>query len=151
LSPRSLFRTVAIAEAITWTLLIAGMIGKYILDLGGLGVTIGGSAHGFVFIAFVLTVALVGVNQRWSIALLATAVGSAVIPFASIPFEIWATRSGRLDGPWKREATGDRADHTVRARIVRWMVRRPAVAAIILVVALAVIMTVLLQVGPPGK
>jgi integral membrane protein len=151
LSPRQLFRTVAIAEAITWTLLIAGMIGKYILDLGGLGVTIGGSAHGLVFIAFVLTVALVGVNQRWSIGLLAIAVGSAVIPFASIPFEIRAARTGRLDGGWKREATSDRADHTAPARVVRWLVRRPAAAAIILVVALAAIMGTLLVIGPPGK
>jgi integral membrane protein len=150
-SPRSLFRTVAIAEAVTWTLLIAGMIGKYVLDLGGLGVTIGGSAHGLVAIAYVLTVALVGINQRWSFAVLTVAVGSAVIPYLSVVFEMWAARSGRLDGPWKRDATADRADHTVPATTVRWLVRRPVAAAVILVVALAVIMTVLLVVGPPGK
>jgi integral membrane protein len=150
-SPRSLFRIVAIAEAVTWTLLIAGMIGKYVLDLGGLGVTIGGSAHGLVAIAYVLTVALVGVNQRWRLGLLALAAGSAVIPYLSIPFEMWAARSGRLTGPWKRDATADRADHTIAATVVRWLVRRPVTAAIIFAVALAVIMTVLLMVGPPGK
>lgn len=151
MSPHRLFRLVAIAEAVTWTLLIAGMIGKYILDLGGLGVTIGGSAHGLVAIAYVLTVALVGVNQRWSLGVLALAAGSAVIPYLSIPFEMWAARTGRLDGPWRREATADRADHTLPARVVRWLVRRPAAAVIILVVALAAIMTVLLVIGPPGR
>lgn len=151
MSPHRLFRLVAIAEAVTWTLLIAGMIGKYVLDLGGLGVTIGGSAHGLVAIAYVLTVALVGVNQRWSLGVLALAAGSAVIPYLSIPFEMWAARTGRLDGPWRREATADRADHTLPARVVRWLVRRPAAAVIILVVALAAIMTVLLVIGPPGR
>ncbi|PRY68119.1 integral membrane protein [Glaciihabitans tibetensis] len=151
MSPRQLFCTVAIAEAVTWTLLIAGMIGKYVLDLGGLGVTIGGSAHGLVAIAYVLTVALVGINQRWSIGLLALAAASAVLPYLSLPFEMWATKTGKLDGSWKREATAARADHTVPARIVRWLVRRPVTAAVILVVALAVIMAVLLMVGPPGK
>jgi integral membrane protein len=150
-SPRQLFRIVAIAEAITWTLLIAGMIGKYVLDLGGLGVTIGGSAHGLVAIAYVMMVALVGVNQRWNIALLVLAAGSAVIPYASIPFEIWAARTGRLDGSWKRHATADRADHTLPARLVRWMVLRPAAATVLFLVALGVIMTVLLVIGPPGK
>ena len=151
MSPRILFRTVAIAEAVTWTLLIAGMIGKYVLDLGGLGVTIGGSAHGLVAIAYVLTVLLVGINQRWSLGVLALAAGSAVLPYLSLPFEMWAARSGKLDGGWQREATADRADHTVPARIVRWLVRRPIAATLILVVALAVIMIVLLMIGPPGK
>lgn len=151
MSPLRLFRIVAIAEAITWTMLIAGMIGKYVLDLGGLGVTIGGSAHGFVFIAYVLTVLLVGINQRWSLGVIALAAGSAVIPYLSIPFELWAARTGKLAGPWRREATADRADHTIPARMVRWLVRRPIAAAVILVASLAVIMTVLLILGPPGK
>jgi integral membrane protein len=149
-SPRQLFRAVAIAEAITWTLLIAGMIGKYVLDLGGLGVTIGGSAHGLVAIAYVMTVVLVGVNQRWKFGQFVVGAGSAVIPYASIPFEIWAARTGKLDGPWKRDATADRADHTIPARFVRWMVRRPSAATVLFVVALAVIMTTLLLIGPPG-
>lgn len=151
MSPLRLFRIVAIAEAITWTMLIAGMIGKYVLDLGGLGVTIGGSAHGFVFIAYVLTVLLVGINQRWSLGVIALAAGSAVIPYLSIPFELWAARTGKLAGPWRREATADRADQTISARMVRWLVRRPIAAAVILVASLAVIMTVLLILGPPGK
>jgi integral membrane protein len=150
-SPRILFRTVAIAEAVTWTLLIAGMIGKYVLDLGGLGVTVGGSAHGLVAIAYVLTVVLVGINQRWSLGVLALAAGSAVLPYVSLPFEIWAARTGTLDGGWRREATADRADHTVPARAVRWLVRRPVTAAVILVVTLGSIMTTLLMIGPPGK
>jgi hypothetical protein len=99
----------------------------------------------------VLTVLLVGTNQRWSLGVLALAVGSAVIPYLSLVFDVWATRTGRLDGPWKREATADRADHALPARVVRWLVNRPLAAAIILALTLAVIMTVLLVIGPPGR
>src|SRR5699024_12784862 len=34
LTPRRLYRILAVAETVTWTLLILGMIGKYILELG---------------------------------------------------------------------------------------------------------------------
>ena len=60
LSPRRLYRTLALAEAVTWTLLIAGMLAKYVLHLGELGVRIGGSVHGFVFLAYCAVTVLVG-------------------------------------------------------------------------------------------
>ncbi|MDD0858531.1 DUF3817 domain-containing protein [Arthrobacter alpinus] len=34
MTPRIFYRTIAIAEAITWTLLIAAMIMKYVLKVG---------------------------------------------------------------------------------------------------------------------
>lgn len=150
-TPRQLFRTLAIAEAVTWTLLIAGMIAKYILEWGGLGVSIGGFAHGLVFLAYGLTVLLVGINQRCNLRLMALAVLTAVVPYATIPFEIWATRAGRLEGPWRREATTDRRDHTWYASGLRWMLRHPVLLVLTLLVVLAVVMTVLLVMGPPGS
>lgn len=36
-TPRLFYRTVAIAEAVTWTLLITGMVLKYVADAGGWG------------------------------------------------------------------------------------------------------------------
>jgi integral membrane protein len=150
-TPRQLFRTLAIAEAVTWTLLIAGMIAKYILKWGELGVSIGGFAHGLVFLAYGLTVLLVGVNQRWNLRLMALAVLTAVVPYATIPFEIWASRSGALAGPWRRELTADRSDHTWYAAALRWMLRHPVILVLTLLVVLAVVMTVLLVMGPPGQ
>jgi integral membrane protein len=148
-TPRQLFRTLAIAEAVTWTLLIAGMIAKYALQWCGLGVSIGGFAHGLVFLAYGLTVLLVGVNQRWNLRLMALAVLSAVVPYATIPFEIWASRSGALAGSWRRDVTADRRDHTWYAGVLRWMLRHPAILVITLVVVLAIVMTVLLIAEPP--
>ena len=66
-TPKGMYRLVAIAESITWTLLIIGMLLKYVAGLGTLPVLIAGSIHGFVFITYALTAGLVGVNQRWSV------------------------------------------------------------------------------------
>src|SRR5690606_13873618 len=71
-SPRTFYRLVAVAEAITWTLLIAGLLLKYVFDSGDLGVRVGGTIHGFVFLVYGATAILVGVNQRWPVGLIAT-------------------------------------------------------------------------------
>jgi integral membrane protein len=150
-SPRLLFRSVAIAEAVTWTLLIAGMILKSAVkaDFGDTAVSIAGGLHGFVFLAYALTVLIVGVNQRWRVPVLAAGVISAVIPYAAVAFEIWADRTGRLTGPWLRTATADRRDHTWYAKLLRWMLAHPVILIVSAVILLAVVMTVLLIAGPP--
>ena len=68
LTPKKLYRIVAIAEAITWTLLITGLILRATMDLS-IAVTIGGSIHGFVFLAYGATAILTAINQRWSVGL----------------------------------------------------------------------------------
>ena len=65
LNPQGLFRRVAIAEAVTWALLLTGMALKY-TDVTELGVRVFGMLHGVVFIAYCLATVLVGVDQRWS-------------------------------------------------------------------------------------
>ena len=64
LTPRRLYRFLAVAEAITWTLLITGMVLKYAFDFDALAFPFG-FAHGTVFVAYGATQILVGVNQRW--------------------------------------------------------------------------------------
>ncbi|MCU1406743.1 MAG: hypothetical protein JWQ43_3046 [Glaciihabitans sp.] len=151
MSPRLLFRSVAIAEAVTWTLLIVAMLLKYAVkaDFGESAVSIAGFAHGLVFLAYALTVLIVGVNQRWRFGVLVLGAVSAVIPYAAIVFEVWAARSGRLSGPWHRTATSDRRDHTWYARLLRWMLRHPVILVVGAVALLAVVMTILLVTGPP--
>jgi len=149
-TPRSFYRTVAIAEAVTWTLLIVGMLLKYAADAGSLPVLIGGSIHGLVFIAYALTAVLVGVNQRWRVGQIVFAVVTAIVPYATIPFDRWLERHGKLEGEWHREATEDPSDRTWVRRLLRWFLNHPVVLGILLVVAIAVIMTVLLILGPPG-
>jgi len=146
-TPLSLFRVLALAEAVSWTLLIAGLILRAMLDLP-IAVTIGGGIHGFVFLSYGATAVLVAMNQRWGMWPTIVAVGSAVIPYATIPTEIWLHRAGRLDGPW-RIAPDPEADRWYDP-LMRWFLRRPWVLALFLVASVAVVFAVLLVVGPPG-
>jgi integral membrane protein len=148
--PRTFYRIVAIAEAVTWTLLIAGMLLKYVADAGGLPVLIAGSIHGFVFITYALTAVLVGVNQRWRVKQIVAAVATAIVPYATIPFDLRLDRRGLLDGDWRHTATDDPRDHSWVSRLLRWMLNHPATLAALFVAGIAVIMTTLLVIGPPG-
>ncbi len=150
ITPRSLYRAVAIAESITWTLLITGMLLKYVGGLGTLPVLIGGSIHGFVFITYALTASLIGVNQRWSVAQIVSAVATAIVPYATIPFDLWLVRRGQLEGDWHREASEDPRDHTWPRRLLRWLLNHPAALITLFVVGVIVIMSALLIIGPPG-
>lgn len=149
-TPRSFYRAIAVAESITWTLLIIGMLLKYVAGLGSLPVLIGGSIHGFVFITYALSAVLIGVNQRWSIPRIVFAVVTAIVPYATIPFDIWLDRRGQLEGDWHRDATDDPRDQTWVRRLLRWFIAHPAVLIAVFVAGVIVIMTALLLVGPPG-
>lgn len=148
-TPLTLFRALAIAEAISWTLLIGGLILRAIADLP-LAVTIGGSIHGFVFLAYGATAVLVALNQRWGVGPAVVAVASAVIPYATVPTEIWLHRTGRLRGDWRLDATDDPRDQRPLDRLLRFFLRRPWALALALVAAVALVFVVLLIVGPPG-
>lgn len=149
-SPRRWYRTVAIAESVTWTLLIIGMLLKYVAGLGGLPVLIAGSIHGFVFITYGMTAVLIGVNQRWSVPKIVGAVVTAIVPYATIPFDRWLERRGMLEGDWHLEATEEPHDQKWTRRFLRWMLRHPIALLTAFVVGIVVIMTTLLLVGPPG-
>ena len=67
MNPRTLYRTVAVAEAVTWALLLTGMFLKYVTETTELGVQVFGMVHGVVFIAYCLVTALLFVDQKWSV------------------------------------------------------------------------------------
>ncbi|MDU0367474.1 DUF3817 domain-containing protein [Microbacterium sp. KSW4-17] len=148
-TPLTLFRTLAIAEAVSWTLLIAGLILRATADLP-IAVSIGGGIHGFVFLAYGATAVLVALNQRWGFGPAAIAVVSAVIPYATVPTEIWLHRTGRLQGAWRLDETSDPRDRRPLDRLLRFFLRRPAILGLVLVVVVALVFVVLLIAGPPG-
>jgi len=148
-SPDRLYRVLAIAEAITWTILIGAIIARAV-GAPGIVVTIGGGIHGFVFLTYGATALLVAVNQRWHIGVAVLAIASAVVPYATIPMEIWLHRSGRLAGPWRLDATDDPRDRRWYDRLMRWFLRRPWVLAALLVIAIVGLYVILLLAGPPG-
>ena len=150
MSPRSLYRFMSIAEAITWSLLIAGMIMKYVLQVGEWGVQIGGFVHGLVFIAYGMTAVLTGVNQHWGPRLTMLAMITAIVPFGTLPLDHVLEKNGRLDGDWRHTRTLDPRDDTRVSALLRWVLVRPVLLASVMGVALVSIMAALLTIGPPG-
>ena len=149
MSPKRLFRALAFAEAVTWTILIVAMILKYAAGVDA-AVLVGGSIHGFVFLAYAFAAVLVGVNQRWHLGLIAFAVLTAIVPYATIPFEVWLMRRGRLEGEWRRDAGEHPADGSWVNRMLRWFLARPVLLTVVAVVGIAVVFSALLVIGPPG-
>ncbi|WP_209559489.1 DUF3817 domain-containing protein [Frigoribacterium sp. PvP032] len=149
MSPRALFRSFAVAEVVTWALLIGGMLLKYVAKVGDWPVNVAGPIHGFVFLAYLVAGVVVAVNQRWSPGVTVLALASAVVPFASLPVERWIDRRGGLDGDWRREATGDPRDRRPLDRLLRWVLGHLALAVVLLLAAVVVVFVLLLIVGPP--
>ena len=148
-APQTLFRVLAIAEAISWTLLISALVLRATVGVA-LGVTIAGAIHGFVFLSYGATAVLLALHQRWTAWPTIAAIGSAVIPYATIPTELWLARSGRLAGAWRLEESADPADRRWYDGLLRWFLRRPWVLGLLILVAVAALFTVLLLIGPPG-
>jgi integral membrane protein len=90
------FRRVAIAEAISWTGLLIGMLFKYVLSDNEIGVKIFGPIHGTIFILYVITVALVRKPLRWNLPTTLLALAASIPPLFTWFFERWALRTNRL-------------------------------------------------------
>ncbi|WP_295011951.1 DUF3817 domain-containing protein [uncultured Microbacterium sp.] len=148
-TPARLFRALAIAEAITWTLLIGALIARA-AGLDPVLVTVAGGIHGFVFLSYGATAVLLAFHQRWGVGVALLAVASAIVPYATVPAEVWLHRSGRLAGAWRLDRTDDPRDATWYDRTMRWFLHRPWVLAVLILLLVAGIFAALLVVGPPG-
>lgn len=150
MSPRTLFRTAAFAEVVTWTLLIVGMVLKYVTQTTDLGVRVGGGIHGFVFLAFVAVVLFSAVNHRWSARTTLVTLVAAVVPYATIAAERRLDRRGRLDGGWRLRAGGDEPVGFLE-RLQAWMLSHLLLAVGVAAVLVVVVFAVLLSLGPPTQ
>lgn len=148
-TPLSLFRTLAFAEAVSWTLLIAGLIVRATTGWAP-AVTIGGGIHGFVFLSYGAAVVLVALNNRWPAGPTVVALISAIVPYATIPVELWVHRRGLLAGAWHVEADADAADARWYDGPLAWFLRRPWLLFVGILVAVVGVFAVLLILGPPG-
>ena len=92
-----LFRVVAVAEACSWAGLLVGMLFKYVLTGNEVGVTVFGPIHGALFVVYVLMTLLAARVLRWDLRTLVIALVASVPPLATLWFERWVRRSGRLD------------------------------------------------------
>ncbi|KSU67905.1 hypothetical protein AS038_02095 [Arthrobacter sp. NIO-1057] len=151
MSPKVLYRTIARAEAVTWTLLILAMVLKYVVKVGDWPVSVAGFIHGFVFLSYIATALLVGMNQRWSKRLILTAAATSVIPYLTVPFDQWLERRNQLNGAWRTESTDHPRDNKWLDRTMRWLVARPIPTAIGLFIVVVAVFSALLVMGPPGS
>lgn len=90
------FVAMAIVEACTWALLLAGMYLKYVPQTTELGVKIGGSLHGMAFLGYLAVAYTTGRRLDWSRTELVLGLVAAFPPFGTIVFERWAVRRGLL-------------------------------------------------------
>lgn len=148
MSPRTLYRRVAVAEVITWALLLTGMVLKY-TSVTELGVRVFGLAHGVVFITFCLVTLLLWVNQRWSTQTAALGLLSALPPFLTVWWEHRLERAGQLEGGW-RLAPGGEAPRTRAEHVVARLLARPAAGVAVGLLAVVALTALFLAVGPPA-
>jgi len=145
-SPRGLFKTFAFAEMFTWAGLITAIILRS-LEVTNI-VPIAGGLHGFVFLSYCVTTVFVWVNQRWSTRLGLAGLFLAIVPFATVPFDVWVDRRDLLGGPWRLAPGGD-APRGFVEHVQAWVLRNVVLAIVALVVLVTVVFLTLLWLGPP--
>lgn len=145
-SPRALFRSVAIAEMFTWAGLIAALILRafQVVDF----VPIAGGLHGFVFLCYSATTLFVWVNERWRLSVGLSGLLLAVVPFATVPFEVLADRKGLLSGEWRLNRGGEAPNGFVE-HVQAWVLRHAMLSVVLLVVLVTSLFITLLWLGPP--
>jgi integral membrane protein len=150
-SPKNLFSYFALGEAITWGLLISGLIARTLLETPPILITVVGATHGFMFLSYATTAALVGVNNRWGMMQTSLGVMLAIVPFATIPFEKWLNKRKMLEGLWRLEQSKDPRDKTSIDRLFRWFINRPKLFVLSLIVFVIALFSVLLSLGSPTE
>ncbi|GAA3515545.1 DUF3817 domain-containing protein [Dietzia aurantiaca] len=149
MTPRTLYLRLALAEMVTWTLLILGMIGKYAFGMEW-ATTVGGSIHGFVFLCYAVTTVAVWIDKRWPFGTGVLGLASAIIPYATYPFERSVQRRGLLAGPWRLGKDGE-SPRSLPERLLATALRSPILALIVTVIVVAIVFTLLLVAGKPTE
>nr|WP_280252476.1 DUF3817 domain-containing protein [Nocardia abscessus] len=90
------FRFIAVLEAISWFLLIIGMVFKRIPEPVLWPVKVFGMTHGIVFVLFVISAIMAARELGWNLKTTALALLSSIPPFCTVLFEVWAVRTGQL-------------------------------------------------------
>ena len=101
---RTVFRFFAIAEAVSWAILLVAMFCKWILESEPFGLEEGGvpkagMLHGIVFVFYLASALLAKLVFRWDLKTLAIAFAASIPPLFTIWFETWADRTGLLQRP----------------------------------------------------
>ncbi len=95
-NPVIVFRAVAIAEAVSWTGLLIGMVFKYLVVGNDVGVTVFGPIHGGLFLLYLAVTLVVRRPLGWGARTMVLALVASVPPLGTLVFERWAAYTGRL-------------------------------------------------------
>ena len=90
----ALFAAVAIAEAVSWAMLLTGMLFKYVVVHNEIGVQIAGPIHGACFMAYLAVTVLQARAGGWKWWVTLIALICSIPPFATVVFERWARSRG---------------------------------------------------------
>ena len=98
---RTIFRTVAFAEAVSWALLLAAMFCKYVTEsepfgLHEGGVPVAGAVHGGMFLIYLVVTAVTWWIFGWRRNVGLVALAASIPPFCTYVFEVVADRRGLL-------------------------------------------------------
>ncbi|MFM6978120.1 MAG: DUF3817 domain-containing protein [Micrococcales bacterium] len=149
MTPKKLFNFFATAEAFTWTALIVAIILRATGVVDPSVSTVVGGLHGAVFLGYGVTAALVGVNQRWGVLAIVGGILLAIVPYATIPFELNRNRKGLVEGAWRTSSSADPRDAGWFDRLFRWFIKRPVLLILVLLLVVVGIFAGLLWMGPP--
>ena len=72
------------------------MLLKHVLKVTEVGVQVFGPIHGAIFVAYLVSVLVVRRPLGWGLKTVLVAAAASVPPFATLAFELWADRHGRL-------------------------------------------------------
>jgi integral membrane protein len=86
------FRTVAIAEACSWTGLLIGMVFTYLVVFDDVGVKIFGPIHGVLFILYVAVTLLTARTFGWRAGTTIVGLLASIPPLTTLWFEHFARR-----------------------------------------------------------
>lgn len=144
--PRTLFRCFAAAEMFTWAGLITALILRA-FDIANI-VPIAGGVHGFVFLCYSATTIFIWVNHRWRFSLGLTGLLLAIVPFATVPFEIAIDRKGLLKGGWRLVPGGEKPRGFIE-HVQAWVLRHVGLSLVLVVLLVTALFLALLWLGPP--
>ncbi len=150
-TPGALYRVMAFAEMVTWTLLILAMVARYGFSYEGSLFFVAGLSHGVIFLAYCITSIIIGINLRWGIGTITLAVLTAIPPWLTVPFEQWLKKSNKLEGQWRLTDSLDPRDQHWVDRSVRLGLRHPVWTFLVIVAGMTLLISVLLTLGPPTE
>jgi len=150
-TPHALYRVLATAEMVTWTGLIIAMIARYGFGYEGSLFFVAGLSHGIIFLAYCITAVVVGMNQRWGFGTIFVALVAAIPPYATLPFDRWLEKRGKLSGDWRLAHQGDPRDDALLDGWLRFWLRHPVWFFVAITAGMALVLTILLTLGSPTQ